>query len=142
VHLDTQILRLRLKKEIKGLLAECLALIILNKKPMKYLDLKFSEEEMTSIHDLAGCNYSPEKIALFLDVDKKAFMQLWYQKESAVRTAYDRGKLVSEFKINGKQKELAESGNITATQIFIGLRETTEVERIRDQILYGHEDVD
>jgi hypothetical protein len=142
VHLDTQILRLRLKKEIKGLLAECLALIILNKKPMKYLDLKFSEEEMTSIHDLAGCNYSPEKIALFLDVDKKVFMQLWYQKESAVRTAYDRGKLVSEFKINGKQKELAESGNITATQIFIGLRETTEVERIRDQILYGHEDVD
>jgi hypothetical protein len=142
VHLDTQILRVRLKKEIKGLLAECLALIILNKKPMKYLDLKFSEEEMTSIHDLAGCNYSPEKIALFLDVDKKAFMQLWYQKESAVRTAYDRGKLVSEFKINGKQKELAESGNITAAQIFIGLRETTEVERIRDQILYGHEDVD
>lgn len=109
---------------------------------MEYLDLKFSEEEITSIEDLAGCNYSPEKIALYLQVDKKAFMRLWYDKQSAVRVAFEKGKLESEFKINNKQKELAESGNITATQIFIGLREATEVARIRDQILYGHEDVD
>ena len=106
---------------------------------MNYLELKFSEEEMTSIHDLAGCNYSPEKIALYLDVDKKAFLELWYQKESEVRMAYERGKLVSDFNISNKQKELAEAGNITAAQIFIGLREVTEVERIRDQILYGHD---
>ena len=106
---------------------------------MNYLELKFSEEEYTSIHDLAGCNYSPEKIALYLDVDKKAFLELWYQKESAVRMAYERGKLVSDFNISNKQKELAEAGNITAAQIFIGLREVTEVERIRDQILYGHD---
>lgn len=106
---------------------------------MKYLALQFSEEEYTSIHDLAGCNYSPEKIALYLDVDKKAFLELWYQKESAVRMAYERGKLVSDFNISNKQKELAEAGNITAAQIFIGLREVTEVERIRDQILYGHD---
>ena len=106
---------------------------------MNYLELKFSEEEYTSIHDLAGCNYSPEKIALYLDVDKKAFLQLWYQKESMVRQAYERGKLVADFNISNKQKELAEAGNITAAQIFIGLREVTEVERIRDQILYGHD---
>ena len=106
---------------------------------MNYLELKFSEEEYTSIHDLAGCNYSPEKIALYLDVDKKVFLQLWYQKESMVRQAYERGKLVADFNISNKQKELAEAGNITAAQIFIGLREVTEVERIRDQILYGHD---
>ena len=104
---------------------------------MNYLELKFSEEEMTSIHDLAGCNYSPEKIALYLDVDKKAFLELWYQKESAVRQAYERGKLVSDFNISNKQKELAEAGNITAAQIFIGLRKDTEVETIRNQCLFG-----
>jgi len=107
---------------------------------MEFLELKFSEEEMTSIHDLAGCNYSPEKIALYLDMDKKAFLQVWNNKESEVRMAYERGKLVAEFNINNKQKELAEAGNITAAQIFIGLREATEIERIRDQILYGHDD--
>lgn len=104
---------------------------------MQRLELKFSEEEMTSIHDLAGCNYSPEKIALYLDVDKKAFLELWYQKESEVRMAYERGKLVSDFNISNKQKELAEAGNITAAQIFIGLRKDTEVETIRNQCLFG-----
>jgi hypothetical protein len=106
---------------------------------MKYLDLKFSEEELTTVHDLAGCNYSPEKIALYLDVDKKAFLQLWYQKESEVRQAYERGKLVADFNISNKQKELAEKGNITAAQIFIGLRKDTEVETIRNRILFGDE---
>ena len=104
---------------------------------MKHLELKFSEDEYTAIHDLAGCNYSPEKIALYLDVDKKAFLQLWYQKESLVRQAYERGKLVADFNISNKQKELAEAGNITAAQIFIGLRKDTEVETIRNQCLFG-----
>lgn len=104
---------------------------------MQHLELKFSEEQYTAIHDLAGCNYSPEKIALYLDVDKKAFLQLWYQKESMVRQSYERGKLVSDFNISNKQKELAEAGNITAAQIFIGLRKDTEVETIRNQCLFG-----
>lgn len=107
---------------------------------MNLLENRFSDEELTSIEDLAACNYSPEKIALYLDVDKKGFLQTWYNKESYVRQAYERGKLVTDFNISNKQKELAVAGNITAAQIFIGLREATEVERIRDQILYGHDD--
>jgi hypothetical protein len=104
---------------------------------MQRLELKFSEQEYTHIHNLAGCNYSPEKIALYLDMDKKAFLELWYQKGSLVRQAYERGKLVSDFNISNKQKELAEAGNITAAQIFIGLRKDTEVETIRNRILFG-----
>lgn len=104
---------------------------------MNYLELKFSEEEMTAVHDLAGCNYSPEKIALFLDVDKKAFLQLWSNKESEVRLAYERGKLIAEFNINNKQKELAEKGNITAAQIFLKESEKNEVNNIRNRILFG-----
>lgn len=104
---------------------------------MNYLDLKFSEEEFTAIHDLAGCNYAPEKIALYLDMDKKAFMRLWYDKESTVRMAYERGKLISEFNINNKQKQLAESGNITAAQIFLKEAEKNEVNTIRNRILFG-----
>jgi len=104
---------------------------------MNYLELKFSEEEMTAVHDLAGCNYSPEKIALYLDVDKKAFLQLWANKESEVRLAYERGKLIAEFNINNKQKELAEKGNITAAQIFLKESEKNEVNNIRNRILFG-----
>ena len=92
---------------------------------------------MTAVHDLAGCNYSPEKIALYLDVDKKAFLQLWSNSESEVRLAYERGKLVSEFNINNKQKELAEKGNITAAQIFLKESKENEINTIRNRILFG-----
>ena len=106
---------------------------------MNYLDLKFSDEEYTAIHNLAGCNYSPEKIAVYLEVDKKAFLQLWYDLDSEVRKSYERGKLVAEFNINNKQKELAESGNITAAQIFLNMKTENEINTIRNQILYGHD---
>lgn len=98
---------------------------------------RFSDEELTSIEDLAACNYSPEKIALYLDVDKKSFLQTWNIKESFVRLAYDRGQLVAEFSINQKQKELAVAGNITAAQIFLKESEKNEVNNIRNRILFG-----
>ena len=104
---------------------------------MDLLELKFSDEEYTAIHNLAGCTYSPEKIALFLEVDKKAFMQLWFDDTSEVRRHYERGKLVAEFNINNKQKELAEKGNITAAQIFLKEAEKNEVNNIRNRILFG-----
>jgi hypothetical protein len=107
---------------------------------MNLLENRFSDEELKTISEMAACNYSPEKIALNLDVDKKSFLHTWYNKESYVRLAYERGKLEADFSISNKQRELAVAGNITAAQIFIGLREATEVERIRDQILYGHDD--
>ena len=108
---------------------------------MHLLDYKFSDDELISIEDLAGCNYSPEKIALYLEIEKKLFLQFWYKKDSEVRKAYDRGQLVAEYKVNSKQKELAESGNITAAQIFLKESENTKIENIRNQILFGH-DVD
>jgi hypothetical protein len=104
---------------------------------MKQLDLEFSDDQYTDIHNLAGCNYSPERIALYLDVNKKAFMQLYRDPGNEVRRAYDRGKLIAEFNINNKQKELAEAGNITAAQIFLKEAERTEVNNIRNRILFG-----
>lgn len=100
-------------------------------------ELKFSEEEYTSIQDMAACNYSPEKIAVFLEVDKKGFMKLWLDKESEVRKRYDLGSLKAQFNVNNKQRELAESGNITATQIYLKEAEKNEVNNIRNRILFG-----
>lgn len=104
---------------------------------MKRLELRFSEEELTTIEDLSGNNYSPERIALYLDVDKKDFMRLWYQKESEVRLRYDRGQLVSEFLVNQKQHELAKAGNITAAQIFLKESEKNRIANLRNKILFG-----
>ncbi|WP_116787630.1 hypothetical protein [Flavobacterium psychrotrophum] len=96
-----------------------------------------SDDELKMVEDLAGANYSPEKIALYLQVEKTAFLKEWYQLGSDVRQAYDRGRLVAEFSINQKQLELAKSGNITAAQVYFKEAERLRVEEIRNRILFG-----
>nr|WP_317631392.1 hypothetical protein [uncultured Flavobacterium sp.] len=103
--------------------------------------LVFSDEELVQIEDLAAVNYSPEKIAKYLDVDKQQFMKLWYNKDSDVRMAYDKGQLTSEFLINQKQLELAKSGNITAAQVFFKESQQNKIANIRNQVLFGHDNI-
>ncbi len=104
---------------------------------MKFIDLKFSDEEITQVMNLAACNYSPELCALHLGMDKKAFVQVWQNIETEVRQAYDAGKLKAQFAIMDKQRELAESGNITAAQIFLKESKEIELNTIRNQCLFG-----
>lgn len=106
---------------------------------MKLLPLKLSEEELQVIHDLAAVNYSPEKIAIYLDLDKAAVLAEFYNKLSDFRTAYDRGMLEAEFLINQKQGELAKSGNITAAQVFLKENERIRNENLLKNILFGHD---
>lgn len=99
--------------------------------------LRLSEEELTQVHDLAACNYAPEKIALYLDANKDEFMREWYRKDSNIRLHYDRGQLLSEFTINNKQRELAESGNITAAQIFLKESEKTKFKNVINHCFFA-----
>lgn len=100
-------------------------------------ELRFSDEELQHIEDLAGCNYSPEKIALYLDVNKKEFMKLWYKKDSVVRISYERGRLQAEYEVNKQQKLLAQAGNITAAQIFLKESKEQEAKNNLYNILFG-----
>ena len=101
------------------------------------LPVLLSDDELTTIENLSACNYSPEKIALYLSIDKKAFLQVWYDNESLLRIAYERGKMVAEFEIMNKQLELSKSGNITAAQIYLKESKEQEVNNIRNKILFG-----
>lgn len=97
----------------------------------------YNEDILEQIEKLSGINYSPEKIALYLGVDKALFVKQWFDRESDVRHVYDRGQLEAEANVIIKQKELAESGNITATQIFLKEKENRDIENIRNHILFG-----
>jgi len=99
--------------------------------------LLLSDEEYADIENLAGCNYSPEKIALFLFIEAAIFLEHWHNPNSPIRMCYNRGQLSAEFKVNLKQKELAESGNITAAQIFLKESERIKLENLRNQCLFG-----
>lgn len=101
--------------------------------------LIITDDEMNTISDLSACNYSPDKIALYMGADLNEFMKLWRMKDSLVRVAYDRGKLESSFKINQKQLENAQSGNITAAQIFLKESKEEEAKSMLYKILFGDE---
>ena len=105
-------------------------------------DVRLSQEEFEQIEDLAACNYSPEQIAKYLDIQKADFMAAWYNHNHPVRIHYDRGQLVAEFQINQKALETAKAGNLTAMQIYQKNRETVKLENLKKQILFGQENFD
>ena len=106
---------------------------------MIYLELKFSEEELSQIEVLSGAGYSPEKIAMYLDVDKKKFLKEWKNKDTIVRYHYDRGLLLDSAAIGMKLAENAKGGNITAIQQLDKIQRTQRVENLKKKYLYGEE---
>ena len=106
---------------------------------MIYLELKFSEEELAQIGALSGAGYSPEKIAMYLDVDKKKFLKEWKNKDTIVRYHYDRGLLLDSAAITMKLAENAKGGNITAIQQLDKIQRAQRVENLKKKYLYGEE---
>jgi hypothetical protein len=103
---------------------------------MKLLPVRLSEEEINQIMDLGACNYTPDKIILLMGFDKEAFLAAFEDTTSDLRQAYDAGILKAQFMIMNKQRELAESGNITAAQIFLKEAALIKNAQIRDKILF------
>ena len=106
---------------------------------MIYLELKFSEEELAQIEALSGAGYSPEKITMYLDVDKKKFLKEWKNKDTIVRYHYDRGLLLDSAAIAMKLAENAKGGNITAIQQLDKIQRAQRVENLKKKYLYGEE---
>lgn len=79
--------------------------------------MNFSEEQIQQIEDLAGCNYSPEKIALYFDCDEAEFMREWNDKSSVLRHHYDRGILIAQAEMDIANLASAKTGSITAIQM-------------------------
>lgn len=107
------------------------------KKPL-VLDVN----QLETISKLAAVNYSPEKIAKFLGVNREAFMTVWYDSDSEVRNQYDSGQMIAQFEINDKLRLNAEAGNITAAQIFQKEAERMNVENIKQQVIFGGNEIE
>lgn len=95
--------------------------------------LRLSEEEYAMIEQLAACNYSPQQIAIMLDVNQKLLVNLIQDASSEVYRRYYKGILQSQFDINQKLLENARKGNITATQQFAKNAEQVKVDNLREK---------
>lgn len=79
--------------------------------------MNFTPEQIEQIESLAGCNYSPEKIALYFDLNETEFMREWNDKASELRHHYDRGVLIAQAEMDMANLESAKGGSITAIQM-------------------------
>lgn len=104
--------------------------------------LNLDEQQLEVVRNLAACNYSPENIAKYLSVDRVSFMYEWYDSDSDIRSEYDSGQMVAQFQINDKLRVQAESGNITAAQIFFKEAEARRIENIKQQTLFGGNEIE
>jgi hypothetical protein len=95
------------------------------------------EEEIQSIEELAGLQYSWREIATYMGIDKVKFKAVWMDPDSQLREAYDRGRLVCDTDIKLQLQKNAMAGNLTAVQIYEKNREERNVEDIKQRIIYG-----
>lgn len=95
--------------------------------------------EIDQIELMAANDFTIRQMALQLGFDFAAFKELAETEDSDYWLAIRRGRLRTEFNITDKQRQLAESGNITATQIFQKIKDEKRIETIKNRIWFGEE---
>ncbi len=101
--------------------------------------MKFTQEQIEQIEDLAGVGYSSEHIAVFLEVDVPAFVLLAKEQNSQIYRAIKRGMLQAEYLVNKSTLDSAKSGNATQTQRLDKIQYALKVEEAKRRIFYEPE---
>lgn len=81
----------------------------------------FSQEEIAEIEKMAGLCFTPEQIAIVLEIDPEQFRALYNDKSSEVYLHYQRGALMHESEVRNSIYQLAKGGSSTAQQQYISL---------------------
>ncbi len=78
--------------------------------------MELTPAQFKEIEQLAAVNYSVKQIAMYLDVDLKAFQKEFSNPDSKIRYHYDRGLLVTQAEIDKANLKRARDGNLTSIQ--------------------------
>jgi hypothetical protein len=97
------------------------------------------DQDIQTIEELAGLQYSWREIAVYLGVNKVKFKAVWSDPDSQLREAYDRGRLVCNTDIQIQLQKNAMAGNITAIQMYEKNRDARKAEDEKERIIYGKE---
>lgn len=102
-------------------------------------DLKLTDEEFETIQQLSALNYTNSQMAMYLDIPLRDFVHAVNAPNSKILFYINKGKLESDFLINQKLQQNAESGNITAVQELNKMKTAIYIEQIKSRILYGED---
>lgn len=101
--------------------------------------IQINESILEEIRTLSACAATYEEMAIYLQLPKQLFIDAAKEKNSQVWDAIQSGKLKSEIDIISKLQANAASGNITAAQQFVKMRDQKEVENLKARIFYGED---
>jgi len=101
--------------------------------------LQLTTEQYKVVEQLAGCNYSPEQIAVYLDIDVKTFLESWNKHDSVIRYHYDRGILLIQADADMVMADNARTGNITSYQQYIKQANLLKIDNLKKKLLLDQE---
>ncbi len=81
----------------------------------------FNDEEIAEIEKMAGLCFTPEQIAIVLQVDSTEFRAAYNNPNDEVYSYYQRGSLMHESEVRNSIFQLAKGGSSTAQQQYLAL---------------------
>jgi len=105
--------------------------------------MDLTPEQLKTIEQLGGLHYSPEKIAMYLELDRKEFLSEFHTvendpeyKSGNVRYHYDRGLLLAQTEVDKANLKRARDGNLTSVAQFKKDVTIQNFENAKRRILY------
>lgn len=92
-----------------------------------------TEEEYQMIEDLSAANFAPDRIAIILELNKRAFRSLYFDTSTEVYRRVQKGKTEAQANIAVQLKTSATKGNITAIQQFAKMQDQMRIDELRQK---------
>ena len=99
----------------------------------------FPLNQVEELENMAAIGYTPEKIAMYFDIDMEDFLQEFNRPGSRIRYHIERGILVNEAKEVIATQKAANEGNATQAQRLDRRRYQLMYQQLKERIIYGKE---
>jgi hypothetical protein len=99
--------------------------------------MKFTEDHLNELEDLAALNYSVKQIALYFDIPPGYLQNEINDPDSVIHYHYHRGQLVAHATIDRANIQSAKTGNITATIRYDKRSKEIKYQQEKERILKG-----
>lgn len=89
----------------------------------------FTQDDLQMLEDLAGCFFTEEEAALFLEIDPAFMEESFRNKQNEIYRRYQKGWMQSEFDLRKSIKTLSTSGSHPAQTMLDDIRRKAATKR-------------
>lgn len=96
--------------------------------------MKFTQEQIEEIEQLAGVGYTVRQIAMYFDINWGDLHAEYLISDSEFRYHFDRGILLTRAKIDISNVKLAQGGNMTAVALVNKALRSSKYQQLKQNI--------